>query len=378
MPSENPTVAPNETVFCTLQTRLRLKHIPALDGMRTLAVFAVIFYHFGFEKSPGGHGVMLFFVLSGFLITWLLLGENDRTGTVSLRAFYARRALRIFPAFYTYWFVILVLLLVTNKLVPWGNAVASFFFVSNYYIGLNHHSANAFSHTWSLSIEEQFYLLWPAMFLFLRNNLARLMRVLVALIVVTWLFRIVLCIGFGASSSYIYAAFETRCDHFLVGCLTAVLLRRGACRSLWEKATSHAVMPFLTLGVLFCSIYFGGPLVQGYREVIGFALDPLLFALLLIQWVALSDHPLWSWLNSRPMRYLGRISYPLYLYQQVTLYPVRRILHAQPVWLQLGVAVAATVGVASLSYYCIERPFLRWKRRFQTDAPPPLTGAGSF
>ena len=268
-----------------------------------------------------------------------------------------------------------MLLLVTNKLVPWSNAVASFFFVSNYYIGLNHHSANAFSHTWSLSIEEQFYLLWPAMFLFLRNNLARLMRVLVALIVVAWLFRIVLCIGFGVSSSYIYVAFETRCDHLLVGCLTAVLLRRGACRSLWEKATSHAVMPFLTLGVLFCSIYFGGPAVTNYRETIGFALDPLLFALLLIQWVALSDHPLWSWLNSRPMRYLGRISYPLYLYQQVTLYPVRRILHAQPVWLQLGVAVAVTVGVASLSYYCIERPFLRWKRRFQTDAPPPLKGA---
>jgi peptidoglycan/LPS O-acetylase OafA/YrhL len=134
-------------------------------------------------------------------------------------------------------------------------------------------------------------------------------------------------------------------------------------------------MPFLTLGVLFCSIYFGGPAVTNYRETIGFALDPLLFALLLIQWVALSDHPLWSWLNSRPMRYLGRISYPLYLYQQVTLYPVRRILHAQPVWLQLGVAVAVTVGVASLSYYCIERPFLRWKRRFQTDAPPPLKGA---
>lgn len=201
------------------------------------------------------------------------------------------------------------------------------------------------------------------------------MRVLVALIVAAWFYRIMLCIGVGASPSYIYAAFETRCDHLLVGCLTAVLLRRGTCRSFFEKATSHAVMPLFTLSLLFCSINFGGRVVTDYRETIGFALGPFLFALLLVQWVALSDHPLWFWLNSRPMRYLGRISYPLYLYQQVTLYPVRRILHAQPVWLQLGVAVAVTVGVASLSYYCIERPFLRWKRRFQTDAPPPLTGA---
>ena len=96
-----------------LRAKLNLPNIPALDGMRAVAVFLVIIYHFGFDRVPGGLGVLIFFVLSGFLITWLLLKENDSTGQVSIRGFYIRRALRIFPAFYCFWLGTVALLAIT-------------------------------------------------------------------------------------------------------------------------------------------------------------------------------------------------------------------------------------------------------------------------
>src|SRR6266545_3183390 len=145
-----------------LQDSLTSTHIPALDGMRAVAVFLVIFYHFGFDWVPGAHGVMIFFVLSGFLITRLLLLENEKFGRISLKAFYLRRVLRIFPAFYCYWGILVAFLLLTGKQILWPHAWSALSYLSNYYVALNGDPNNGFSHTWSLGIEEQFYLLWPA------------------------------------------------------------------------------------------------------------------------------------------------------------------------------------------------------------------------
>jgi peptidoglycan/LPS O-acetylase OafA/YrhL len=102
-----------------LYARLRLKKIPALDGLRGIAIILVLCYYFSFPPGiPGPMGVTIFFVLGGFLITWLLLNENERSGTVSLRNFYKRRVLRIFPTFYCYWFFTAVRLKIEqNQLV---------------------------------------------------------------------------------------------------------------------------------------------------------------------------------------------------------------------------------------------------------------------
>jgi peptidoglycan/LPS O-acetylase OafA/YrhL len=91
-----------------------------------LAVFLVVLYHFGFAKVPGGHGVIVFFVLSGFLITWLLLEEQKSTGTVSLRGFYRRRALRIFPAFYVFWLLVVFLGMLCRGLGPSAHSWSAF------------------------------------------------------------------------------------------------------------------------------------------------------------------------------------------------------------------------------------------------------------
>ena len=338
--------------------------------MRAISVFLVILYHYGFERVPGPHGVLMFFLLSGFLITWLLLKENEKTGTISLKAFYERRVRRIFPAFYFYWFVVMAYLLATRKPMPWGNAWSSFFFFSNYYSGLTGHPANAFSQMWSLGIEQQFYLLWPMAFLLLRRDLARMTAWVMLASVAVWAYRAVLVLGFGVGVSYLYSAFDARCDHLLVGCLLAVVLKRGIWKRLWRFALCHPLMPLLTIGALVFSIEVGNAQIPRYRDLIGFAVDPLLFALLLVQMVVFSEGRWWGWVDSAPMRFLGLISYPLYLWQQMTLFTVRRVLAGYPEAIRFAGAAGVTIVVASISYYLVERRFLK-RARGGHEAPTP-------
>jgi peptidoglycan/LPS O-acetylase OafA/YrhL len=351
------------SVAADLQFKLSQRHIPGLDGLRAVAVFLVIFYHFGFMYVPGGDGVMMFFVLSGFLITWLLLQEETRTGEVSLSGFYRRRFLRIFPAFDVYWLLVIILLLITHKHIPWGNAFSALFYVSDYYNASHGDPNSAFSHTWSLAIEEQFYLLWPLIFYRLRHNLKLMTKVLASAIVAVWIYRIVLCFLVRVDQGWIYAAFDTRMDQLAVGCLVAVLLKRSAFKSFWQAVCSHPWLPLITIGLLALSIYDGGFVVRRYRDVVGFALEPVLVAVLLVQLIAFSSEKLWRWIEWPLLRFLGRISYSLYLYQQLTLFSIRKRLVGEPVIIQLIVAVIGTTIVASISYFAIERPFLRLKTR---------------
>ena len=334
-----------------------------------VAVFLVVLYHFGFNAVPGSHGVMMFFVLSGFLITWLLLEEQATTGTISLTAFYWRRTLRIFPAFYAFWFFVVATGLLRNGTAPSAHAWSAFFYVSNYYSALNDHPVNAFSHTWSLGVEEQFYLIWPFVFLRCRGDLRLMTRILVAIIAAGLVHRALLLYVFDVKESYVYSALDTRLDQLMVGALAAVLLKRRVLESFWSHVCAHQLAPLVTIALLVASIALGSTVGGHYRYVLGFAVEPILFAILLIQVVVLSRLPMWSWLDSAPARFLGRISYPLYLYQQITLYPVRRLLADTPIVFQLLVAVLVTICVATLSYVVIEKPFLRLKRR-----PMPFQG----
>lgn len=345
----------------SLESKLTDSHIPALDGLRAVAVFLVIIGHFGFVMVPGGHGVMIFFVLSGFLITWLLLKENERTGTISLGAFYKRRTLRIFPAFYAYWLMMVALLVATGRAVLWPHAWSALFYTSNYYSAINGDPNNGFSHTWSLAIEEQFYLLWPFLFLMLRGNLRRMTIFLAGLIGAVWIHRAILCYGFNIDQAYIYAAFDTRLDELMVGCLLAVLLKRGSLARVWQAISSNVLLPFATIAALAISIYAGEAYIDRYRDVFGFAIEPLLFAILIVQMIALNSTRTWGWTEWQAIKFLGRISYSLYLYQQLTLHAVRHALEAYPVIVQLFAAISVTIVLATISHYLIERPFLKLK-----------------
>src|SRR3954447_20444420 len=146
-------------------------YLPGLDGMRALAVIAVMVYHANPSWLPGGFlGVEVFFVISGYLITLLLIGEHERSGTVSLRGFYTRRARRLLPALFTLLVAITIYTALFNRDAlgqPRGDVLAALAYVSNWYqiwVGQGYTAAGDFSplrHLWSLAVEEQFYLVWP-------------------------------------------------------------------------------------------------------------------------------------------------------------------------------------------------------------------------
>jgi len=362
-PEDNPS-AGFSSLPPALQRGLSQRKIPALDGVRTIAVFLVILMHYGLTWAPGAYGVVAFFVLSGFLITWLLLKEQKRYGRISLAGFYKRRTLRIFPAFYVFWILWTTALILTRRDVPWPHAWSAFFYYSNYYNAIFGDPNNGYSHTWSLAIEEQFYLLWPLAFLALRSSPRRMLRVLMATIGAAWIYRLVLVL-IGVHQGYRYAAFDSRFDALMVGCLLAVALWEGAFPRLWRMATGHPIAPLFVLAMIIIGM-FGYRFMRiapvDYRDAIGHALVPPLMALMIVQLVAFSGSRWWSWIDSRPFVYLGTISYPLYLYQQVTTYPVKQELAGLPPALQLLGTVGVTVLFASASYYVIEQPFLRLKQ----------------
>jgi len=320
---------------------------------------------------PGGLGVLMFFVISGFLITWLLLKENQRTGTVSLKQFYIRRSLRIFPAFYVYALMAIVLLTLAHKQIHWRSAVASLFYVENYYQAWYGDPGTAFSHTWSLGVEEQFYLLWPLLFLAIRNRVALLIRVPVILIAFVWLYRPILKFGFHVWQGYFYEAFETRMDHLLIGCLLAVLLYSARNHRAWRFICGRPWLVLCNLALLILSVLAEGRYQDVYRDSIGFIVNPVLCALLIPQLISLRESLWVRWLDWAPIRYLGSISYSLYLYQQFVLGPVRKTLHAAPYSIQVSASIAVLVIVAGCSYRCVETPFLKLKERFEPKNAKP-------
>jgi peptidoglycan/LPS O-acetylase OafA/YrhL len=196
-----------------------------------------------------------------------------------------------------------------------------------------------------------------------------------AAIIGVWIYRSILHAGFKVSSVYIYEGFEARADHLLVGCLLAFALRRGWWTGFWRACCGHPALALLPIAGLGLSTLAHQRLGNDYRFLAAFVLDPLLVAVLLAQLIAFSDSPWWSWLNARWLRYLGTISYSTYLWQQPILDPVRRLLDGWPMASQLMVALALIYGVATGSYYLIEKPFLRLKERF---SPAASAHAASF
>jgi len=356
-----------------LQAGLAARRIPGLDGMRALGSFAVIAYHYAPAWAPGGLGVMNFLVLSGFLITWLLLGEQDRKGTIEVGRFYVRRTRHIVPAFLVFMVVVTAALVVFDKRIVWPQVITAFLFVVNYYQGIFGDPNTAFSHTWALALELQFYLLWPLLFLALRRDRRRLAGTLVVLIAAVWGYRSLMWLGGAVPQGYVYEAFDMRADHLLLGCLVAVLLKTGSMRPIVSLATANPLMPFLTMVLIGASAVCEKIWGVDYRNVFGFIVNPILLMTLLLQAISFATRPGWRWLEWGWVRYLGTISYSVYLYQQVIVSPVKERLTFLPEPLPFLATLAVVYAVSSAAYYLVEKPLRRSRTspaRAGTAAPP--------
>lgn len=332
----------------------------------------VILYHGGLPV-PGDLGVTGFFVLSGFLITWLLLQEHERTGGVSLRKFYMRRSLRIFPAYFAFILLTLGADMAMGYGSDWGvgEVISALTYTVNYANAFTDHG-HPTAHAWSLAIEEQFYLLWPAAFLLLlqRNDLRRGLIWAISAVLV-W--RTILYSGFGASQAYVYNALDTRFDSLAIGCLVAALCSSRRFLALASVIARRAWYPVpVVLAVYLSRVHLG----EWWHYTIGFSMDSLLLAVLMLQLLQLSGTQAWRWLNYRFTMWVGVLSYPLYLWHIWGLGAADNILNGLGGYpLQLGLGIVLSFALASISYYGLERPFLRLKARFTTrHAQPDLSG----
>lgn len=351
----------------------RLSHLAALDGLRGVAILVVMLFHATLDRGPrpsGGFlGVDLFFVLSGFLITALLLQEWQRTGGVALGAFYARRALRLLPALFA---VIAVVLLAPGAFYqsvrPWRDAALAALHTTNWVMAYGG-SIGFFDHTWSLTIEEQFYLLWPPFLVLLLALGARRRYVLgvvgLGILTATWL-RFEWWEG-PESVRRLYYGLDTRFDGLLIGCLLALAIgwsliphSRRVERGIQATAAVSAVV------LALCVFTMEEESRLTYQGLGSLAL--LACAGLVLHVVHCPSRLSRLLLENRPLVWVGRISYGLYLWH----FPIfNGMLNATrmekagitgPALLTVRFAVA--FAVAALSFALIERPFLRWKRRF--------------
>jgi peptidoglycan/LPS O-acetylase OafA/YrhL len=372
----------------------RASGIPALDGLRAVAVALVLIGHGGIPGVSGGFiGVDVFFVLSGFLITSLLLDELGRTGRIDLTGFWIRRARRLLPA------LVLMVLAVgaARELLPSqaltglrNDAIAAFVWLANWRFvaqKTDYFTQGAppspLQHTWSLGVEEQYYLLWPVLLIavtlllaarakryFQRATVGDVRFVVFLIAAVGAMASAAAAIVFvsGATRDRIYFGTDTRAQALLVGAAASALLvrdwpsmNRGWCmiRSRWGRRTAR-VLPLLGLAGLAAATHFASGSVAEFRH--GLLIGVAIAAVLVVAPVALEPRGLIARILALPpLVWLGAISYGVYLWH----WPIFLALNGERTgWSGLPLFAArcgATVVLAGVSYWLIEQPIRRWR-----------------
>lgn len=357
----------------SLNVLLRSKKLAGLDGFRMIAVMAVVLSHSGIGSLfSARHGVAGFFVLSGFLITWLLLQEYEKTGSISFRDFYMRRALRIFPAYYAFIAISISWDLFRGNDDIREMIVPSIFYFVNYQNALAGHSNSSVAHLWSLAVEEQFYFIWPLLFLGLVGaSRKHALAFLIGSIVIVMLWRSYAYSVLDLGVSYAYNAFDTRFDNLAIGCALAFLLQKERFSGFFDLLSARFWMPFITLGLLSASRAVDS---ADYAYGPAFTVDAILLALLLVQIIRLSNGYFWKWLNHPISVYLGVLSYPIYLWHGWGIQAGGK-LSFLPDAAQTVMGVVFSISLAAISYHLLEKQFLRLKSRFShVDSGPKSVG----
>jgi peptidoglycan/LPS O-acetylase OafA/YrhL len=359
-----------------------MKRIPCLDGLRALSIGMVLIGHANgtralvlgsgeprsvhFDLSLVGDvahlGVRVFFVLSGFLITTLLLQERERTGTLDLKGFYVRRTCRIFPAFYVYLAVVGALSLLSLASVSPADLACAATYMTNFHPN----RAWLVGHLWSLSVEEQFYLLWPATMLLLGASRAR--RVVVGALFAAPLARLGWHTLWPGHDTYIGEAFPTVMDAIATGCLLAMTRATLEANPRYMRWLRSRAL-WLVVPAAFVVNHFADHARVFW--LVGESIQNLAIFALVHRVVVMPDTLAGRVLEWRPLAFVGTLSYSLYLWQQPFMNRTSGALTSSfP--LNIGLAFAAALA----SYYLVEQPLLRYRARHagepSSSRPAPL------
>ncbi|MEO6688519.1 MAG: acyltransferase [Dokdonella sp.] len=355
--------------------------ISSLDGLRACSIALVLQGHLagthGFPHALepakmlgdlANFGVNVFFIISGFLITSLLMEERRQTGAVSLRGFYWRRARRILPAAYA--FLLAILLAAALGWVEVGGRDA--FFAATYLVNYDVSRPWQFGHLWSLSVEEQFYLLWPFVFVFVKERHA-LLAAAVAFAAAP-LVRLAMHLAFPSGPYRDLEIFPAVADAIAIGCAFALLRPALLQNGMYLRITATPWRWSLLALIIAVNHWRSGHTIV---DVLAWPWMLIAMTMLIESSTRCSGTLAWRILNWRPLVFVGTLSYSLYLWQQPFLNR-----HMDTWATNFPVNILLACGAALLSYYLIERPFLRVRRQpveSATQAPraDPFDGAAS-
>ncbi|MDP4126711.1 MAG: acyltransferase [Bacillota bacterium] len=338
--------------------------------MRGVAILAVMLFHADAPFMKGGFiGVDIFFVLSGFLITALLIREYDRDNNVNFKHFYMRRVLRLAPALI---FLLLVFSIFSVFLLEEAKArsnlidsLIALFYASNWARALQIHPPDFLGHTWALSIEAQFYVVWPLTFwLLLRNVKSKenIFLIVLSLAFFSWFLRLYLAVN-GSSIMRLYNGLDTRGDALLIGCALAVPMQSRLISVKIQYALSHilkyaAPLSAIALISIGCTLDWGS--MHMYYWLL-FVIE-VLAALLILDVFISKNGVLKRILSQKLLVFVGSISYGLYLWH----FPVYRLMQSYGLECMAVITIgsAVTFLVAWGSYCFIERSFLQLNNKF--------------
>jgi peptidoglycan/LPS O-acetylase OafA/YrhL len=377
------TTAPEVQALASTRSSTARFYHPELDVLRFFA-FLMVFCHHAFPHDPqfwtklglpqflanviagigatGAFGVSLFFVLSSYLITELLLREKDLIGTLDVRSFYIRRILRIWPLYFAFLALAIILQwIVPGQHITWRAGIWFSFLAGNWFIVFHGFPSSVIFPLWSVSIEEQFYITWPA--IVRRTTEAGMLLCAGLLLAVATASRIYLGINHTGESD-VWCNTFVQLDPIAIGILLAVLLK-GEIPQLSKLVRGAMLLAGIT-GLALGALYFGiknDPLTT-MRIVLGYPSVAIGGALVLLS--VLRNH------KKRPnpvLVYLGRISYGLYVFHVLGLLISNYAVHDQTASLlryslRVAVALAATIAMSAISYRWLETPFLGLKQRF--------------
>jgi peptidoglycan/LPS O-acetylase OafA/YrhL len=342
--------------------------LPGLDGLRAFSILVVMISHSGLSHVvPGVFGVTVFFFVSGFLITTLLIDERRRTGTIGIRSFYIRRFLRLYPPLVVSVAATALFYGVVGTPVQWAGVVAALAYLANYAAILTPSIMKYLGgQLWSLAVEEHFYFFYPLLLLFVLPGRARTAKVIAGLCAASLAIRFYVAFAFpDIAVDYNGKATETRIDSILYGALAALI---------WWSYPARAFIVRYRLGLLALGLI----LLLGsfmWRDLLmretlrytvqGLALIPLVLAVTVAGWLPRVTNVL----ESAPARWVGRHSYSLYLWHLLAFEVAEHLLPLSAGWSVLTYAVGWIFALltAAASYRYIEAPFFAMRKRFGSN-----------
>ncbi|MBN3995119.1 MAG: acyltransferase [Nostoc sp. NMS2] len=343
-------------------------YIPSLDGIRTFALLVVFLAHSRVgELIPGGFGVTVFFFLSGYLITTILRREYDHYETLDLKLFYLRRILRIWPSFYLVLFVgaaLTVLGFLTGE-IRLPTLLAQILHYTNYDIIFTGGKGSTLGSGvyWSLAVEEHFYFIFPFLYLGLRKlrlSPGKQILIILGLCLALLVWRCVLIYGFDAETMRVYIATDTRIDSILFGCILAIsnnpmLDTQQYSNKLWK----YFFLPAGIILILFSFVYRSADFRETFRYTIqGIGLYPIFFVA-----VRFPNWGLFQILNLNLIRFIGLLSYSLYLIHYTVLFGIWLYLPQLHKVFQAGIALLISLGLAYTIYQFIELPIGQLRKK---------------